>query len=78
MILVRHHEEQRLLTYVVVLIHRLNIPSTENLEDRIREAEAKIGIRPGDGISIKYERKSETLVRLDAMGNKKGKSELLA
>ena len=40
---------------------RMQIPSSENLEARIREAEQKLGIRPGDGVSISYERGSETV-----------------
>lgn len=34
------------------------------LEDKIREAEARLGIQPGGGVSITYERNSETLGRV--------------
>jgi len=42
-------------------IVRLVTPQIDNIEGRIREAEHKMGIRPGDGISITYERKSEAM-----------------
>ena len=34
------------------------------VETRIREAEDKLGIPPGSGVSIAYERKSEGLARV--------------
>jgi len=42
-------------------IVRLVTPSVDNMESRIRDAEEKMGIRPGQGISITYERKSEAM-----------------
>jgi len=39
----------------------LSLAKVENLEDRVREVEDKIGIRPGDGVAITYERKSENI-----------------
>ena len=41
-------------------VFRLNIANVNDLENRIREAEAKLGIKnPSDGVSVTYERKSE-------------------
>ena len=40
------------------------LQSADDLEIRIREAEARLGIPPDNGISIKYERRSETIGRL--------------
>jgi len=48
-------------------IVRLVTPQVENMEAKIREAEEKMGIRPGNGISVTYERKSETMGRLFGM-----------
>ena len=51
-------------------VYRLQIPGkavagNENtVEERIRAAEAKMGIPPGSGVSITYERKSEGVTRL--------------
>lgn len=42
----------------------LAIPSTTVLEDRIREAEAKLGINPGEGVSVRYERHTENVSRI--------------
>ena len=42
-----------------------DIRKSENMvETRIREAESKLGIPPGSGVSIAYERKSEGLARI--------------
>jgi len=40
---------------------RLVTPQVDNMEARIREAEEKMGIKAGDGISVTYERNSETM-----------------
>lgn len=37
----------------------MEIPENVNVEDRIREAEKKLGISPNQGVSIKYERNVE-------------------
>jgi hypothetical protein len=42
-------------------IMRLVTPQVDNMEAKFREAEEKMGIRPGDGISVTYERKSEVM-----------------
>lgn len=44
----------------------LTLPSSssEDLEAKIREAEAKMGIRPGDGVTIVYNTSQETLSNL--------------
>ena len=42
--------------------------SEDMVERRIREAENKLGIPPGSGVSIAYERKSEGLARLITLG----------
>ena len=49
---------------VISPVFRLALPNIDNVEDRIREAEAKLGIPPGDGISVAYERRSETFAYL--------------
>eukprot|EP00092_Neocalanus_flemingeri_P024531 GFUD01026605.1.p1 GENE.GFUD01026605.1~~GFUD01026605.1.p1 ORF type:complete len:767 (+),score=233.55 GFUD01026605.1:666-2966(+) len=48
-------------------IVRLVTPQVDNMEAKIREAEEKMGIRPGDGISITYERKSEAMGQMMGM-----------
>jgi len=45
-------------------IFRLSLPRIDQLENRIREAEAKMDIRPGNGVSVTYERKSESFARV--------------
>ena len=37
------------------------LQNIEDLEDRIRMAEDKLGIPPGEGMAIKYERKTENI-----------------
>merc|ERR1719336_2710324 len=48
-------------------IVRLVTPQVENMEARIRDAEEKMGIRSGNGISVTYERKSEAMGRVMGM-----------
>jgi len=45
-------------------IFRLSLPNIDQLENKIREAELSMGIRPGNGVSVTYERKSENLGRI--------------
>lgn len=42
-------------------IVRLVTPQVDNMEAKIREAEEKMGIKAGDGISVTYERNSEVM-----------------
>jgi len=46
---------------------RLVTPQVENMENRIREAEKIMGIKQGDGISVTYERRSESMGRVFGM-----------
>jgi spastic paraplegia protein 7 len=46
---------------------RLVTPQVENMESRIREAEKIMGIKQGDGISVTYERRSESMGRVFGM-----------
>merc|ERR1719186_653176 len=48
-------------------IVRLVTPQVDNMETKIREAEEKMGIRPGDGISVTYERRSENMGQMMGM-----------
>jgi len=48
-------------------IVRLVTPQVDNMEAKIREAEERMGIRPGDGISVTYERNSEVMGQMLGM-----------
>lgn len=43
---------------------KLGLQNIDDLEDRIRAAEAKLGIAAGEGLPIKYERSTESLAGL--------------
>ena len=43
---------------------KLSLQNIDDLEDRIRAAEAKLGIAAGEGLPIKYERSTETIAGL--------------
>lgn len=45
-------------------VFNLSLPSVDQLENKIREAEQKMDIRPGNGVSVTYERKSEGFARI--------------
>ena len=40
---------------------KLNLHNIEDLEDRIRLSETKLGIAAGEGLPIKYERNTENI-----------------
>lgn len=46
---------------------KLALQNIEDLEDRIRMAEAKLGIPPGEGLAIKYERRTENIAGILAI-----------
>jgi spastic paraplegia protein 7 len=56
------YQGQKVNTQVV----RIVTANVDNIETKLREAEAKMGIKSGDMISITYERKSEDMGRLMA------------
>ena len=45
-------------------VYRMPLSPTTNLEDKVRQVEEKLGIPPGQGVAIRYERRGENLFRV--------------